>query len=243
MAYFPASSTFEGILGELYSAAFNGPAFDWICSPAVTELENIVIDWLVHSLSLPPEFLSSSSTKGGGIILDSTTSCLLASMTGARERCLDALSKQEGGDSDEILRTELKSRLVVLGSDQTHTSTKKAAFILGVQYRSIPCAPNDGMALTGDKLRELIESCELEGLEPFYLTMTLGTTSTCALDDFGSILDVTSRQPLLWVHVDAAFAGAALICEEYRDIAASLRTCDSMSMNLGKWLLTNLDST
>lgn len=68
MAYFPASSTFEGILGELYSAAFNGPTFDWICSPAVTELENIVLDWLVHGLNLPESFLSFSLSRRWGHI-------------------------------------------------------------------------------------------------------------------------------------------------------------------------------
>lgn len=112
-----------------------------------------------------------------------------------------------------------------------------------MQYREISSNPSNGTALTGAKLKELVEACQSEGLIPFYLTATLGSTSTCALDDLGSLFEIASNLPLLWVHTDAAFAGAALVCDEYRHIAASLSPCDSMSINLGKWLLTNLDST
>ena len=129
------------------------------------------------------------------------------------------------------------------GGSETHVSTSKAASVIGVQYKSTACSPRDGVALRGSQVAALIQECLSEGLLPFYLTVTLGTTNSCAIDDFGGIADVTRMHPDIWVHVDAAFAGAALACDEYQSISEPFEHFDSFSVNMGKWLLTNLDST
>jgi aromatic-L-amino-acid decarboxylase len=138
---------------------------------------------------------------------------------------------------------------VALGSDAAHSSTQKAAQIAGVRYRSIPVTKETGFALTGVALAEALEQFKAEGLEPFYLTTTLGTTSTCAVDDFESIASSLSKYAPpevpgeIWVHVDGAYAGAALVCPEYHHLTTAFNHFHSFDMNMHKWLLTNFDAS
>lgn len=237
MAYFPASTTFEGILGELYSAAWNNPAFDWVCSPSIAELEDVVISWLANLLNLPESFQGPPSTTNQGVIMSSTTETLITTMVAARTRCLGLLSSR----GEDIAR--IRNRLVVLGTSQTHPSTAKAAMVVGVRYRSVDCCPVTGTAMTGEHLANLLNQCDREGLIPFYVTATLGTTNSLAVDDFAGIHQMLVSRPEVWVHVDAAFAGAALVCDEYLHLARSLANIQSISINLGKWMLINLECT
>lgn len=248
MAFFPASATYPSILGEMYSAAFTAPAFNWLCSPACTELETIVLDWLCSALNLPPSYLSTSSTGGGGVIQGSASEAIVTVMIAARERCIrnhvgsldrNGLSRSKSEDEKEW---QMRSKLVALGSEMSHSSTQKASMITGVKYRSIPVSAMDEYALTGQGLRKALEDTIEEGLVPFYLTVTLGTTSTCAVDRFKEIAEVKKEYPHLWIHVDAAYAGAALILEEYHYLTEGLEMFDSFDMNMHKWLLTNFDA-
>lgn len=242
MAFFPASATYPSMLGELYSAAFTAPAFNWLCSPAVTELETIVLNWLARLLNLPDCFLSEG--EGGGVIQGSASEAIVTVMVAARERYLNAACKGLEGEEMEEKKAKVRGRLIALGSEQSHSSTAKAAIIAGVRYRSIPTRMEDDLAMTGEALRATLEECKRENLEPFYLTTTLGTTATCATDRFSEIAHVTSTSsPDLWVHVDAAYAGAALVCEEYQHIPASFSAFDSFNMNMHKWLLTAFDAS
>lgn len=229
------------MLGELYSAAFTAPAFNWLCSPAVTELETIVLDWLARILHLPDCFMSEG--EGGGVIQGSASEAVVTVMVAARERYLNyACGKIEGKQrEDQINHT--RGRLVALASEESHSSTAKAAMIAGVRYRSIPCSIEDDLSLTGEGLLDALEECKRDGLEPFFLSTTLGTTATCATDRFSEIADVMKLSPNLWVHVDAAYAGAALLLDEYAHIAADLATLDSVDINMHKWLLTNFDAS
>lgn len=230
------------MLGELYSAAFTAPAFNWLCSPAVTELETIVLDWLARLLNLPEVFLSEG--EGGGVIQGSASEATVTVMVAARERYLNAACKGLRGEEMEDVRAKVRGRLVALGSEQSHSSTAKAAIIAGVQYRSIPARMEDDLAMTGKALRATVEECKREKLEPFYLTTTLGTTATCATDRFSEIANVASTSsPGLWIHVDAAYAGAALVCEEYQHIPTSFSAFDSFNINMHKWLLTAFDAS
>ncbi|KAI4196970.1 MAG: hypothetical protein LQ348_002210 [Seirophora lacunosa] len=249
MAFFPASATYPSILGEMYSAAFTAPAFNWLCSPACTELETIVLDWLCSALNLPPSYLSTSSTGGGGVIQGSASEAIVTVMIAARERCIrnhvgsldrNGLSRSKSEDEKEW---QMRSKLVALGSEMSHSSTQKASMITGVKYRSIPVSAMDEYALTGQGLRKALEDTIEEGLVPFYLTVTLGTTSTCAVDRFKEIAEVKKEYPHLWIHVDAAYAGAALILEEYHYLTEGLEMFDSFDMNMHKWLLTNFDAS
>ena len=244
MAWFPANATYPSMLGELYSAAFTAPAFNWICSPAVTELETIVLDWLAHILHLPDCFLSKG--EGGGVIQGSASEAIVTVMVAARERYLNqACEGLEGKEREEKLN-HTRGRLVALGSEQSHSSTAKAALIAGVRYKSIATRMEDHLALTGECVRIALDGCASEGLEPFYMTNTLGTTATCASDRFNEIAEILRRAHMstrVWVHVDAAYAGAALVLDDYAHIADQFAALDSFDMNMHKWLLTNFDAS
>lgn len=240
MAFYPASSTYPGILGELYSAAFTAPAFNWLCSPAVTELETIVLDWMCRLLDLPECF--QSKTEGGGVIHGSASEAIVTVMIAARERYIKKACAPFSGEEKERKGAELRGRMVAIGSEQTHSSTAKAAIIAGVNYRSVECELAADLAMTGANLGVMLNRCRAEGLHPFYLTVTLGTTNTCAVDRFEEIRDVLTGWPEVWVHVDAAYAGAALICEEYQHLTKDFVAFDSFNVNMHKWLLTNFDA-
>ncbi|PGH02644.1 aromatic-L-amino-acid decarboxylase [Blastomyces parvus] len=256
MAYFPAGVTYPSILGELYSAAFTAPAFNWLCSPACTELEIIVMDWVAQALGLPDCFLSAASSKsgqstGGGTIQGSASEAVATVIVAARERHVRAKALAEGlveGTLEWEDRTmELRTRLVAVASDQTHSCTAKGARIAGVRYRAIPARLEDNMAMTGDGLRKMLEQCEREGLEPFYLTATMGTTNSCAIDRFAEIKAVLKEKEAwqkIWVHIDAAYAGSALVTEEWQHVAQEFAEgVDSFTVNMSKWLLVNFDAS
>lgn len=247
MAFFPASSSFPGMLGELYSAAFTAPAFNWICSPAVTELETIVLDWLAKLLNLPECYLST--THGGGVIQGSASEAIVTVMVAARDKYLRETTSHLSGLELEDSIAHKRSKLVALGSEAAHSATQKAAQIAGVRFRSIPVSKESNFALTGEALEETLKQCKAEGLEPFFLTTTLGTTATCAVDDFAAVASVLAKHAPpnvpgeIWVHVDAAYAGAALVCPEYQHLTASFEHFHSFDMNMHKWLLTNFDAS
>ncbi|KAI5845619.1 pyridoxal phosphate-dependent transferase [Morchella snyderi] len=244
LAFFPANSTYPGILGELYSAAFTSANFNWLCSPAATELETIVLDWLCKLLNLPKCYLSTSPNGGGGVIQGSASEAIVTVVVTARDRYLKMLSAgaKTEEEKEEIIDAH-RHKLVAIFSDQAHSSTQKGCQISGVKHRSIKVAgsPASNYSLTGPLLRQKLEELKEQGLEPFYITLTLGTTSTCAVDNFEEIIEVLKDYPHIWVHVDAAYAGAALICEEFQHLTAGFEKFDSFDMNMHKWLLTNFD--
>lgn len=237
------------MLGEMYSAAFNAPAFNWLCSPACTELETVVMDWLAQAFDLPKEFLSTSPNGGGGTIQGSASEAIVTCMVAARERYLHAKCDAEGLAPESKEReeriTSLRGRLVALSSDQAHSSTQKGALIAGTRYRSIPTTFENELSLQASDLEAALKQCEEDGLEPYYITLTLGTTSTCAVDDFVGLASVLKkRHPNVWTHVDAAYAGAALVCPEFSSqYSASMIHVDSFNMNMHKWLLVNFDAS
>ncbi|KAK8080015.1 hypothetical protein PG997_007833 [Apiospora hydei] len=246
LAWFPSSSSFPAMLGEMYSTAFTGAAFNWICSPAVTELETIVMDWLAKAFALPDCYMSTGPTHGGGVIHGTASEAIATVLVAARDKYLREATKGLAGEEQEDAMAERRGKLVALGSAATHSATKKAAMIAGVRFRTIPVHAKDGYRLTGESLRSTIQALRAKGLEPFFLTATLGTTDTCSIDDFDSITEVLSEPAPaghgeIWVHVDAAYAGVALVCPEYQHLTKQLSKFHSFNTNLHKWLLTNFD--
>lgn len=247
MAFFPCSSSYPAAIAEMYSNAFNGAHFNWICSPAVTELETVVLDWLAHALGLPECYTSGGSTHGGGVIHGTASEAILIVMVGARDKYLAAKTAHlPEGEEKEEETWRLRSRLVALGSAGTHSSTKKAAQILGVRFATVPVHEENGLAMQGADLTKTLAELTAKGLEPFYLTTNLGTTDVCAVDDFESIAAALKERDAsgateIFVHVDAAYAGSALLLPEYQKLTKTFTSFHSFNFNPHKWMLTTFD--
>ncbi|KAL4921327.1 pyridoxal phosphate-dependent transferase [Aspergillus aurantiobrunneus] len=251
MAFFPATVSYPSILGEMYSAAFNAPAFNWLCSPACTELETVIMDWMAQALALPACFLSTSENRGGGVIQMSASDAVATVMIAARERRVHEQAKSEGLKEgtveyeDRVM--DLRPRLVALSSTQTHSSIAKAALLAGTRYRAINVKLENDMALTGAELREMLEKLDESNLTPYFITLCFGSTNSCAVDRFAEITAVLREKPhwqRIWVHIDAAYAGSALIADEWQHIAKDFAEgVDSFNVNMHKWLLVNFDAS
>lgn len=215
------------------------------------------MDWLAQALSLPKCFLSTAvddqgRPSGGGVIQVSASDAIATVMVAARERRIRDIAVDEeglvedGGEAFVDRTMDLRPRLVALGSDQAHSSTAKGAIIAGTRYRTVPTSLDENLEMTGNALRDVLLRCEQDGLIPYYLTVTMGTTSTCAVDRLADIHAVLAERPAwqrIWVHVDAAYAGSALVADEYKSLAANLGFADSFNMNMHKWLLVNFDAS
>ncbi|KAK5939880.1 hypothetical protein PMZ80_008262 [Knufia obscura] len=222
MAFFPACTTYPSILGEMYSSAFTAPAFNWLCSPACTELETIVLDWLADALHLPGGFRSDSPNGGGGVIQGSASEAIVTVMVAARERYLNRRADARGlanpSPEREKWIAEMRPRLVALSSDQAHSSTAKGAIIAGTYHRMVETTWEEDLAVQPGALERTIKKCIEDGLEPYYITLSYGTTSTCAQDPLHLLAPVLEKYPDIWIHIDAAYAGTALICPEYANV-------------------------
>jgi len=169
-AFYPANSSTAGLLGEMLSGGFNVIGFSWITSPAATELEAIVLDWLGKILDLPEAFLSG---KGGGVIQGTSCEGILVALLAARDKAL------------KVIGMGSLERLVVYGSDQTHSLLQKACMIAGIQktnFRALPTNSSTNYALSPDVLEKSISDDLSAGLFPFFLCATVGTTSSTAVD-------------------------------------------------------------
>ncbi|KAI9167169.1 Tyrosine decarboxylase [Paramyrothecium foliicola] len=257
MAFFPCSSSYPAALGEMYSTAFNGAHFNWVCSPAATELETVVLDWLAKALGLPECYLSTGPTHGGGVIHGTASEAILTVMVAARDRYLAEVTAHlpEGEEKEEQMWRH-RSKLVALGGGGAHSATLKAAQILGVRFKTVSSSAEEGYALTGETLEKALAELRGKGLEPFYLTATFGSTEVCAVDEMEGIARVLApanssaagpyagagtATGAVWVHVDAAYAGSALLLEENQHLAAATAAFDSFNVNPHKWMLTTFD--
>jgi aromatic-L-amino-acid decarboxylase len=242
MAFFPCNSSFPAMIGDMYSGAFNAAAFNWICSPAVTELETIVMDWVSNLIGLPKCFLSTSENGGGGIIQGTASEVIVTAVVAARERLIRRrLAHLPEGEEKLDKAADMRGKLVALGSEHAHSSTQKAAIIAGTRFRTVPAPKETNYSVTAAALRKTIEECKAKGLEAYYFTATLGSTSTCAVDDLAGIASLAAEYPDIWIHVDAAYAGSALVCPEYQHLCPPIASFDSFNFNLHKWLLVNFD--
>lgn len=228
-AYFPSNTSGPSILGELLSAGFGVQGMLWATSPACTELETHVLDWLIDMLDLPAAF--SSRSAGGGVLQDTASSAALCAVIAARERATRGRSNEDGCDG----------RLVAYVSTQTHSSLEKAVKVAGLGRRQLrPIAVDDHFALDPAALERQIEADRRAGLTPFFACATLGTTSSHAMDPLGPIGAICHTHGL-WLHVDAAMAGSAAVSPRFRHLQAGLEQADSYCFNPHKWMFTNFD--
>jgi len=228
-AYFPCNASGPGILGDLLSSGLGVQGMLWSTSPACTELETHVLDWLVAMLGLPESFLSSS--RGGGVIQDTASSAALCALLAARERATNYRSNHKGVDG----------RIVAYASSQTHSSLEKAAMIAGIGRDNLRLIEVDeNFAMRPDALARQIEGDLQAGLLPCFVCATVGTTSSNAMDPVGAIGEIC-RGHKLWLHVDAAMSGTAALCPEFRHLQAGVELADSYNFNPHKWMFTNFD--
>jgi aromatic-L-amino-acid decarboxylase len=228
-AYFPANNSGPSILGELLSAGLGVQGMLWATSPACTELETHVLDWVADLLGLPEKFRSSGA--GGGVIQDSASSAVLCALLAARERATGFQFNETGGAQG----------LVAYTSPHAHSSVEKAVKVAGIGRASLRMVGVDShFAMRPDSLLEQVERDRREGLKPFFVSATVGTTSSNAFDPLPAIGRIC-RKNNLWLHVDGAMCGTAAICPEFRHIHDGLELADSYAFNPHKWMFTNFD--
>ncbi|GAA4829452.1 pyridoxal-dependent decarboxylase [Saccharopolyspora rosea] len=230
-AYFPANATGPAILGDLLSSGLGVQGMVWATSPACTELETVVVDWLAELLGLPAHFRTDAA--GGGVIQDSASSAVLVA-------CLAALERAGGG---QVARRGITARHVLYASAHTHSSLERAARMVGVGADNVRIVDVDPSTLAMDPahLDALIRADLAAGAVPTMVCATIGTTSTTAIDPVRAIGEVC-REHGVWLHVDAAYAGVAAVCPELRWINDGVAEfADSYCTNPHKWLLTNFD--
>jgi len=222
--YFSITGSGPGILGEMLAAALNVNAMVWRSSPAATELEEVVTDWLRQWLGLPGGF--------DGVINDTASSSTLHALAAAREAAYPSFH-------DEGLFGQPRGR--IYGSEQAHSSVEKAVLTLGFGrdgYRAVPT--DSSLAMDVGALREAVRADVEAGIRPVAVVATLGTTSTSSVDPASAIADV-AREAGMWLHVDAAYGGPAAIVPELRPAFDGWERADSIVVNPHKWLFTPVD--
>jgi aromatic-L-amino-acid decarboxylase len=227
-AYFPCNASFPAILGEFLSAGLNVNGMLWATSPAATELETRVLDWAATMIGLPDGFLSSG--RGGGCIQGTASDSTLVAMVAARKR------------------TGAGAHLVAYASTQAHSSVAKAAMIAGIasgpgDHQHVRLIHTDETyAMRPDLLEGAMREDVAAGRTPFFVCATVGTTSSTAIDPVDAVAAAIQRAaPGAWLHVDAAHAGCACVCPEFRGMLQGVHLADSLCFNPHKWLLTNFD--
>lgn len=227
-AYFPTGASFPSILAELVSAALGQQGMLWSSSPIATELEEHVLDWLVEAMGLPSGW--SSSGPGGGVIQMSASDSTHTALVVARHRAAGS------GEAEGRVPAEL---MVAYTSPQAHSSIEKGANVAGYGHVRM-VEVDDELAMRPDALREAIAADREAGLVPVFVCAAVGTTGTTAVDPVRAVGEVCLDQGL-WLHVDAAYAGAAMLCPEFRHHQDGLELADSYTWNPHKWLAVNFD--
>ena len=227
--FFPSNNSGPSILGELLSAGLSVHAMMWTTSPAATELETHVLDWLVDLLDLPAAFRSDSD--GGGVIEDTASSATLCALIAARERVTDFASNDDGCDG----------RIVAYTSSQAHLSVEKAIKIAGLGRQNLRLIDVDAsFAMCPEHLAQRIKDDREARLLPAFVCATVGTTASNGLDPLDEIGRICTKANV-WLHVDAAMSGTAALCPEFRHIHDGLEFADSYCFNPHKWMFTNFD--
>jgi aromatic-L-amino-acid/L-tryptophan decarboxylase len=223
--YFPANSSRISVLAEMLTATLGAQCMSWITSPAATELEERVMIWLREMIGLPERFT--------GVIQDTASTATICSLLTAREKKTSFEVNEKG--------LYHRHRFTVYCSTEGHSSIEKAVKVIGLgreQLRKVPV--DDSYAMIPGRLHNMIEDDLEKGYVPLAVVAALGTTGSTALDPIKKIGDVTSKYGL-WLHVDAAYAGTALLLPEFRSMIDGIKHVDSLVFNPHKWMFTNFD--
>jgi aromatic-L-amino-acid/L-tryptophan decarboxylase len=226
LAYFPSNSDLASVLGDLVAAGLGVQGMSWQTSPACTEVEDVVMDWLRQMVGLSDAFT--------GVIDDTASTATFCALLCAREHSSEFCQNRGG------LQAEA-APLVVYASDQAHSSVPKAALLAGFGAEHLRLiGTDDEHALRLDLLEQAIEDDVAAGRRPCAVVAAVGTTATTALDPVAGIAELAARHDL-WLHVDAALAGSAMLCPEYRWMWEGVERADSVVFNPHKWLGVGFD--
>ena len=227
-AYFPCNNSPPSILGEMLTSVMGAQGMSWVTSPAATELEQVVMDWLRQMIGLPATFV--------GVIQDTASTATLVALLSARERATQGRAGAEG-------LAAAGAPLTVYASREAHSSIDKAVKLAGYGLDHLRHIETDeAWALRPEALAQALERDRTAGLRPACVVASVGTTSSTAVDPLRPIAELCRRHGV-WLHVDAAYAGAAAIVPELRRPFDGMETADSIVFNPHKWLLTNFDCT
>jgi aromatic-L-amino-acid/L-tryptophan decarboxylase len=234
-AYFPGNSSYAAILGELASAGLCVQGMSWVTSPACTEVETLMLDWMQELLGLPKRFRSDSigpdGAGGGGVIQGSASEATLAAILSARWRITGGNVNLDGNTT----------KLVAYSTSQAHSSIEKGLRIAGIGRDHMRIVAHDNVfAMRVDELSRMITEDRAAGLVPFFVCATRGTTSSTAFDPTAEIAEVCQRENV-WLHVDAAMSGIAALVPELRWVNDGLDRVDSYCTNPHKWMGVNFD--
>lgn len=229
MAYFATPASAAGILGEMLIASLGQNTMLWRTSPIGTELESVVVGWLRQGLGLPIDF--------DGFITDTASTSSLIALAGAR----DAAGFQAA--TDGLAGIAELGRPIVYASTEAHSSIEKACMTLGLGRTGLVKIPTDDVyRMRPDALAAAIEADIAAGRRPIAIVATMGTTSSTSVDPVPAIADLAAAHGL-WLHVDAAYAGAVALLPEHRDAFAGWERADSIVVNPHKWLFSPLDAS
>jgi len=224
-AYFPSSASAPGILGEMLAAALNVNGMLWKTSPAATEMELAVLDWLRQMLGLPAGLF--------GVIQDTASASTLVALAAAREAVPSLEARRRGLVG--------QARLRMYASEEAHSSVEKAGIVLGIGQDGCRKIPTDAQfRMDPGALESAVAEDRAAGLTPFAVTATVGTTSTTSIDPVPEIAEVCARERL-WLHVDAAYGGSAALDPGMRHVFAGWERADSLVVNPHKWMFVPLD--
>jgi aromatic-L-amino-acid decarboxylase len=225
-AYFPSNTSYSSILGDLAASGLGAQGMSWQTSPAATEVEEVVMDWLRQMVGLSPAFT--------GVIHDTASTATFTALLCAREKVSDYAQNTEGLQSGE-------APLVVYASDQAHSSIEKAALLAGFGRSYLRLIPTDEHhAIRLDLLQAAIEKDVAIGLRPCAIVGAVGTTATTALDPLPALADLAEKHGM-WLHVDAALAGTAMVLPEGRWMWEGIERADSLVFNPHKWMGVGFD--
>jgi len=229
-AYFPANSSYPSILAELLSAGLGVNGMSWVTSPAVTEVETLMLDWMRELLALPDGFASTSET-GGGVIQGTASEATLVAILAARWRATGGSINRDGDTS----------RLVAYITSEAHSSIEKGLRIAGIGSDRVRIVSHDAsFAMIPEALAAAIEADVAAGLRPFFVCSTHGTTSSMAFDPTPAIGPICADRGI-WLHADAAMSGIAALAPEHRWVNDGLDYADSYCTNPHKWMGINFD--
>ncbi len=225
-AYFPSNSSLAAVLGDFLGTGLAQLGLNWQASPALTELEELTTDWLRQMLGL--------SDAWSGVIQDTASTATLVALICARERATDYGAARGG--------LQASGRpLIVYASSQSHSSVEKAALLAGFGRENLRIvAVDDAFGMRADALRRAVEADQAAGRLPCAVVATIGSTATTAVDPLEEIASV-ARAHGLWLHVDAAMAGSAMILPECRPSWQGIEGADSLVLNPHKWLGASFD--